>query len=83
MRTNAHVALITGASRGLGREIARLLARDGVRLILTARGDRGLQDAADELRSRGQLGLPLAGLEPAAARPVAVGAGAGGGGPWS
>jgi NAD(P)-dependent dehydrogenase (short-subunit alcohol dehydrogenase family) len=60
MRTNAHVALITGASRGLGREIARLLARDGVRLILTARGDRGLQDAADELRSRTEV-VALAG----------------------
>lgn len=45
------VALITGASRGLGREIARLLAARGARLILTARGDRALQETARELRS--------------------------------
>jgi NAD(P)-dependent dehydrogenase (short-subunit alcohol dehydrogenase family) len=45
------VALITGASRGLGLEIARLLARDGVSLVITARGEHALQAAAQELRS--------------------------------
>jgi short-subunit dehydrogenase len=44
-----HVALITGASRGLGLEIARLYARRGIRLILTARDTASLQRAADEL----------------------------------
>jgi len=43
------VALITGASRGLGREIARLLARQGVRLVLTARGAEALRETEDEL----------------------------------
>jgi short-subunit dehydrogenase len=43
------VALITGASRGLGLEIARLYARRGIRLILTARDTASLQRAADEL----------------------------------
>ena len=42
-------ALITGASRGLGREVARLLARRGTGLVLTARGEAALRDAADEL----------------------------------
>lgn len=46
----SQVALVTGASRGLGREVARLLAQRGVRLILTARGRRALEEAADELR---------------------------------
>jgi short-subunit dehydrogenase len=41
--------LITGASRGLGPEIARAYARRGLRLILTARGATALQHAADEL----------------------------------
>src|SRR5438445_3001434 len=45
------VALITGASRGLGLEVARAYARRGLRLILTARGAEALQLAADELRS--------------------------------
>jgi short-subunit dehydrogenase len=43
------VALITGASRGLGLEIARVYARRGLRLILTARGAAPLKQAADEL----------------------------------
>src|SRR5688500_13476097 len=44
------VALITGASRGLGREIARLSARRGNGLVLTARDAAALQEAVDELR---------------------------------
>ena len=43
------VILITGASRGLGREIARLLARQQARLILTARGAEALRQTEDEL----------------------------------
>jgi NAD(P)-dependent dehydrogenase (short-subunit alcohol dehydrogenase family) len=45
------VALITGASRGLGREVARLLAQQGARLILTARGAGELQAVADDLQA--------------------------------
>ena len=47
--TTTQVALITGASRGLGLEVARVYARRGLRLILTARGADALQAAADEL----------------------------------
>jgi NAD(P)-dependent dehydrogenase (short-subunit alcohol dehydrogenase family) len=48
--TNSNdVALITGASRGLGLAVARAYARRGLRLILTARGAVPLQEAADEL----------------------------------
>jgi NAD(P)-dependent dehydrogenase (short-subunit alcohol dehydrogenase family) len=43
------VALITGASRGLGLAIARGYARRGLRLILTARGEPDLAAAAREL----------------------------------
>src|SRR5690348_2108040 len=43
------VALITGASRGLGLEIARLFAGRGMPLALTARAARPLTVAADEL----------------------------------
>jgi NAD(P)-dependent dehydrogenase (short-subunit alcohol dehydrogenase family) len=51
MKNPQAVALITGASRGLGREIAREYARRGVRLILTARGPQALQQVTDELRA--------------------------------
>ncbi|MEU7990221.1 SDR family oxidoreductase [Streptosporangium canum] len=42
-------ALITGASRGLGLALARSLASDGWRLILTARGADALEPVADRL----------------------------------
>jgi NAD(P)-dependent dehydrogenase (short-subunit alcohol dehydrogenase family) len=56
---NDDVALVTGASRGLGLEVARLLARRGIRLILTARGAEELERVADELRPHtGVIALP-------------------------
>jgi NAD(P)-dependent dehydrogenase (short-subunit alcohol dehydrogenase family) len=50
MTRNKHVALITGASRGLGLEVARLFARRGMPLVLTARGASALEAAANELQ---------------------------------
>ncbi len=47
--TRPPVAVITGASRGLGREVARALARGGWRLVLTARGAGDLDALAAEL----------------------------------
>ncbi|WAT13767.1 SDR family NAD(P)-dependent oxidoreductase [Xanthomonas fragariae] len=45
-------ALVTGASSGIGREIARAYARRGVPLILTARRVDRLQALAEELSAR-------------------------------
>jgi len=42
-------ALITGASRGIGAEIARRLAGDGYAVTLSARREAGLTTAADQL----------------------------------
>ena len=47
------VALITGASRGLGKVIAGFLAAQNFELILTARGAEALTAAAAELQSYG------------------------------
>jgi NAD(P)-dependent dehydrogenase (short-subunit alcohol dehydrogenase family) len=53
------VALITGASRGLGLQLARRLAAEGARLALVAR-DRGeLEAAAGELAAFGVDVLPI------------------------
>jgi NAD(P)-dependent dehydrogenase (short-subunit alcohol dehydrogenase family) len=52
MRLATSVVLITGASQGLGREIARLFAARGARLILSARGVEALEDTAAELRGQ-------------------------------
>jgi NAD(P)-dependent dehydrogenase (short-subunit alcohol dehydrogenase family) len=49
MNLDTQIALITGASRGLGLEVARLYASRGMDLILTARGAEPLGRAADEL----------------------------------
>ncbi len=46
------VALVTGASRGLGRALARTLAARGWTLILDARGEADLTAAVDELGTR-------------------------------
>jgi NAD(P)-dependent dehydrogenase (short-subunit alcohol dehydrogenase family) len=52
MQLERSVVLITGASRGLGREIARVFAARGARLILTARGAEALEATADQLRAQ-------------------------------
>jgi len=43
------VALVTGANKGIGREIARQLARRGCRVVVTARDARRGRDATDQL----------------------------------
>ena len=48
------VALITGASRGIGKGIALELARSGCDLMLTARDHKALQSVAEEVRALGR-----------------------------
>jgi short-subunit dehydrogenase len=45
------IVLITGASSGIGRELARCFARDGSRLVLVSRKRKELQSLADELHA--------------------------------
>ena len=44
-------ALVCAASKGLGKGCAAALVREGVNVVLTARGDEALQAAAAELRA--------------------------------
>ncbi len=47
------VALITGSSYGIGREIARELAKRGARVVLNARHAQRLKQTADSFRESG------------------------------
>lgn len=46
--SEGRVALVTGANRGIGREVVRQLARRGMRVVLTARDRLAGQHAAGE-----------------------------------
>lgn len=55
----SRLALITGASRGIGRAIAERLAQDGYRLVLLARQPEPLERLCEELVRRGIDAVPL------------------------
>jgi short-subunit dehydrogenase len=46
-------ALITGASSGIGLELARICAKQGINLVITARSAPQLEELATELRKEG------------------------------
>jgi 3-oxoacyl-[acyl-carrier protein] reductase len=54
-----HVALVTGASRGIGRAIAALLAARGLRVIGTATSESGARAVGEALAAHGGRGVVL------------------------
>jgi NAD(P)-dependent dehydrogenase (short-subunit alcohol dehydrogenase family) len=52
-RLSGRIALITGASRGLGAAIAERFAAEGAHLILVARTQGGLEEVDDRVRAAG------------------------------
>ncbi len=54
------VAIVTGASHGLGRAIAGAFAAAGASVVLSSRKQEGLDVAAGEIQSEGGAALPIA-----------------------
>ena len=61
MTEHTRIALVTGASRGLGLVIARVLARRGYSLMIGGRDRNTLAIAADELARDAPAVLPVDG----------------------
>lgn len=50
---NEQVVVITGASSGIGRETALRLARDGAKVVVSARGEEALDSLISEINAAG------------------------------
>lgn len=53
MKTAEMYTLITGATSGIGYELAKIFAANGHNLVLVARGHDDLARTAEELKSKG------------------------------
>jgi 3-oxoacyl-[acyl-carrier protein] reductase len=61
MRLDGKVAIVTGASRGIGTAIAHRLAREGAKVVITARNADALDQTAHAIENAGGYVLPVAG----------------------
>src|SRR5690606_9736461 len=55
------VAIVTGASSGIGRAAALLFATEGAAVVVNARGEEGLRNVVDEIRANGGPAPAVAG----------------------
>jgi short-subunit dehydrogenase len=59
MDGKGRTALVTGASSGMGRELARLLAADGVDLVLVARDRAKLEELTEALQAEHHVSVRI------------------------
>ena len=59
MKLANHVAIITGAGRGIGKQTALVLAEAGANIILAARSVPEIEAVADEIRALGRKALAI------------------------
>jgi NAD(P)-dependent dehydrogenase (short-subunit alcohol dehydrogenase family) len=62
-RLAGKIALVTGASRGIGAAVAEAYAREGAHLVLAARTVGGLEEVDDEIRAAGGEAATLVPLD--------------------
>lgn len=60
MKNSNQYALITGATSGIGYELAKLFAADGYNLVIVSRHQQQLDEKAQELRQNGITVIPIA-----------------------
>lgn len=53
------IAIITGASRGIGAQAARVFVREGATVVLAARSEGGLNRTVDEIQAGGGYALAV------------------------
>jgi NAD(P)-dependent dehydrogenase (short-subunit alcohol dehydrogenase family) len=58
-RLAGRVAIVTGASRGIGEAIARLYAREGAKVVIAARAEERLRSLAEEIAEEGGEAHPV------------------------
>ncbi|MBO8173556.1 MAG: glucose 1-dehydrogenase [Bacillaceae bacterium] len=54
------VAVVTGASKGIGKDVAVYLSESGADMVLIARDQQELESVADTIEKRGRKALPIA-----------------------
>jgi len=59
MKLKGKVAIITGGARGIGKEIAKILAAEGANCVLADVNEEELTKAADEINGLGVQALPI------------------------
>lgn len=59
MSLDGKIALVTGATRGIGKSIARTLAEQGAQVVGTATSEAGAESISEELKSGGFKGFGI------------------------